>query len=108
MIHLYHGTWEVLATPDGRLQIGDRTHRYLFWEAAWAPLTIEPAPDTVIRLFLVLSGHDQPVVAGNPALPRYERHGFTVFEWGGCHGGRLQSNHAGELAQAKEPTITNA
>lgn len=51
---------------------------------AYAPLTVEPRPDTVIRLFMVFEGHDSPVSTEPAALPRHERRGFTVVEWGGA------------------------
>ncbi len=52
--------------------------------AKYAALTVEPTPDTVIRLFMVFRGSDRPVRVGSPALPARERRGFTVVEWGGA------------------------
>lgn len=49
----------------------------------WAPLTVEPRPDAVIRLYIVIQGADEPVRVGSPPLPVAERRGFTVVEWGG-------------------------
>ena len=53
------------------------------WDAR-ARLQIDPAPDTVVRLFMLLEPTDTPVATGDPALPRHERHGFTAVEWGGA------------------------
>jgi hypothetical protein len=50
-----------------------------------AELDIDPAPDTVIRVFMVWKGLDRAVEISAPmptAIP--ERNGFTVIEWGGA------------------------
>lgn len=52
--------------------------------AAYAQLHVEPAPDTVIRPFMIFRRSDTPVDVGAPALPQRERKGFTVVEWGGA------------------------
>lgn len=142
------GHWHVHAEPDGSLRVGERSLRYLFWEAegapfgldpsasgvvagreagawlealavshgltgpetadlvsywlpelsahafvrvqlvseafdAWAPLVVEPSPDTLIRLFFVWAPCEGPAVARPLPLPP-ERRGFTVVEWGGA------------------------
>lgn len=49
-----------------------------------AELDIEPAPDTVIRVFMVWQGLDRAVDIAEPTLPEAPaREGFTVVEWGG-------------------------
>lgn len=63
--------FNVVAFPDSLYQ-------------AYAPMRVQPEPDTLIRLFMVFEGHDSPVWTGNPALPSYDRKGFTVVEWGGA------------------------
>ncbi|MCB9670204.1 MAG: hypothetical protein H6734_12075 [Alphaproteobacteria bacterium] len=49
----------------------------------WAPLTVEPRPDAVVRLYFVLQGLEEPVRVGSPPLPSADPSGFTVVEWGG-------------------------
>jgi hypothetical protein len=49
-----------------------------------APLTISPAPASVLRVFMVYKPLAQPVAAEPPAeRPTFARQGFTVVEWGG-------------------------
>ena len=49
-----------------------------------APLDITPAPDTVIRVFMVWHASENFVEIPVPNLPAApERNGFTVIEWGG-------------------------
>ena len=49
-----------------------------------AELNIEPAPDTVIRVFMVWQGLDKAIDIAEPTLPATPaRDGFTVVEWGG-------------------------
>lgn len=49
-----------------------------------AELDIEPAPDTVIRVFMVWQGLDKAIDIAEPTLPATPaRDGFTVVEWGG-------------------------
>ncbi len=49
-----------------------------------APLTIEPKPDTVIRLLMDFTPLDQPISVKPYAMPKAPtREGFTVIEWGG-------------------------
>ncbi|MCX6777303.1 MAG: hypothetical protein NT157_00250 [Candidatus Micrarchaeota archaeon] len=45
-------------------------------------LKVEPKPDTVIRVMLVVEGLDGPVDAVKPVIATPERNGFTVVEWG--------------------------
>ena len=46
-------------------------------------LTIDPAPDTLIRVFMAWQGLDQPVEVETQNLTDPERIGFTAVEWGG-------------------------
>ena len=49
-----------------------------------AALTIEPAPDTLIRVFLAWQGLQRPVEIPPQPLIAPERVGFTAVEWGGA------------------------
>ena len=53
-----------------------------------AQLTIDPAPDTLIRVFMAWQGLDQPVEVEPQTLTAPERTGFTAVEWGGAEVGR--------------------
>ena len=46
-------------------------------------LTIDPAPDTLIRVFMAWQGLDQPVEVEPQTFTAPERIGFTAVEWGG-------------------------
>lgn len=48
-----------------------------------APLYVAPKPDTVIRVFLDMSGYDHPINIPRQSLHSTHRSGFTVVEWGG-------------------------
>ncbi|MBQ7299787.1 MAG: hypothetical protein IJW77_08100 [Clostridia bacterium] len=49
-----------------------------------APLEITPAPDTLLRVFMVWQASEEYVDIPAPTLPTApERNGFTVVEWGG-------------------------
>jgi len=48
-----------------------------------AKLTIEPKPDTLIRVFLDFAGLEQPVVLRPQKLTTSDRRGFVAVEWGG-------------------------
>lgn len=48
-----------------------------------AKLDISPAPDSMLRVFMVYRPLDEPVKAEEQELPTFERNGFTVVEWGG-------------------------
>lgn len=51
---------------------------------SYAPLTVNPLPDTVIRVFFDYKGLDAPMSVPTQILPKTpERIGFTVVEWGG-------------------------
>lgn len=49
-----------------------------------APLSITPAPDSMLRVFMVYQPLEKPVEIPEQALQPFERAGFTVVEWGGC------------------------
>lgn len=48
-----------------------------------APLTVSPAPDTSIRVYMAYTPLEEPVESAPQALPHYARRGFTLVEWGG-------------------------
>ncbi|MFA6512434.1 MAG: hypothetical protein WCV86_04920 [Patescibacteria group bacterium] len=48
-----------------------------------APLTVTPAPDTVIRVLMDFTALDAPISAEPYTIHTPERKGFTVIEWGG-------------------------
>ena len=48
-----------------------------------AKLTVSPAPDTVIRVFMAWKGVDNLIEIEPQTLTSPERNGFTVVEWGG-------------------------
>jgi len=48
-----------------------------------APLSVSPKPDTSIRVFLDFVGLDKKIDIASQTLPKYERKGFTLVEWGG-------------------------
>ena len=49
-----------------------------------AKLAVNPAPDTLIRVFMAWQASDTPVVLENQELSAPDRTGFTVVEWGGA------------------------
>jgi len=50
-----------------------------------APLTITPAPDAILRVFMVFAPLEEPVDIMPPAAaPAFTRAGFTAVEWGGA------------------------
>ena len=48
-----------------------------------AELQIDPAPDTLIRIFMAWKAVDAFVDLSNQELTAPDRAGFTVVEWGG-------------------------
>ncbi|MBQ4578630.1 MAG: hypothetical protein IJA84_06150, partial [Clostridia bacterium] len=48
-----------------------------------APLTVTPAPDSILRVFMAWRPLEAPVDIPAQTLPAFERCGFTVVEWGG-------------------------
>lgn len=49
-----------------------------------APLSVEPSPDTVIRVFMDYEGLDYPLDVVEQKIVTPERIGFVVAEWGGA------------------------
>ena len=49
-----------------------------------AKLTIDPAPDTLLRVFMAWKPLDKAVEIPAQSLTAPERTGFTAVEWGGC------------------------
>ena len=49
-----------------------------------AKLTMEPAPDTLLRVFMAWKPLEKPVEIPAQELTSPERVGFTAVEWGGC------------------------
>jgi hypothetical protein len=45
-------------------------------------LTVDPPPDSVLRLWLVIFGEEQCPVMEQPLPTGFDRKGFTVVEWG--------------------------
>jgi hypothetical protein len=48
-----------------------------------APLSIEPKPDTIIRVLMDFEALDENKSVKEQELPKINRNGFTVIEWGG-------------------------
>ena len=51
--------------------------------ATQAPLHIQPAPETLIRVFMVYQPLAAPIDWPQQQLPKARRQGYTVVEWGG-------------------------
>lgn len=49
----------------------------------YAPLTIDPKPNTVIRVFMDYTLLQEPIQVREPMITTPARNGFTVVEWGG-------------------------
>lgn len=49
-----------------------------------APLTVTPAPDSVLRVFMAWQALEEPVELPEQELPAFQRQGFTLVEWGGA------------------------
>ena len=49
-----------------------------------AKLTIDPAPDTLLRIFMAWKPLDKFLEIPAQSLTAPERTGFTAVEWGGC------------------------
>ena len=49
-----------------------------------ARLTVEPAPDALLRVFMAWRPLEAPVPIEAQEFPAFERRGFTVVEWGGA------------------------
>lgn len=49
-----------------------------------AALSINPQPDTLLRVFMAWKGLDKPMEVSPQMLEPVQRTGFTVVEWGGA------------------------
>ena len=49
-----------------------------------APLSIEPRPDSLLRVFMVVRPLKEPITLIPQKIPSFERKGFSVVEWGGA------------------------
>lgn len=49
-----------------------------------AKLHIEPAPNSVLRVFMAWQGLEERIEVKPQVLDGFVRDGFTVVEWGGC------------------------
>ena len=49
-----------------------------------ARLEISPAPDSLLRVFMVFKSMDGPADIEPQSFPRFDRQGFTAVEWGGA------------------------
>lgn len=49
-----------------------------------AELTVTPAPDSVLRVFMMFEASDEYRELPAQVFEPFERKGFTVVEWGGC------------------------
>ncbi|MDR0883706.1 MAG: hypothetical protein LBN05_03755 [Oscillospiraceae bacterium] len=59
------------------------TFQWTEYEKA-APLVVNPAPDSTLRVFMVYKPLTAPVAVPAPAeRPAFDRKGFTLVEWGG-------------------------
>ena len=66
---------------------GNAYNRIAFQTEAYtdaARLTVTPAPDTVLRVFMAWQPLDRAVEMEPQTLTAPARTGFTVVEWGGC------------------------
>ena len=50
----------------------------------YAPLAINPQPDTLIRIFMDYKLIKSPLSAKEPRIDTPARNGFTAIEWGGA------------------------
>lgn len=48
-----------------------------------AKLNISPAPDSLLRIFMVYKPLEEPIEITAPEIENFQRKGFTVVEWGG-------------------------
>ena len=71
--------WEQREDFHGIIKIS--FHGEAYEEAA--KLEITPAPDNILRVFMVYEPLDKPIEIEPQALPALTREGFTVVEWGG-------------------------
>ena len=48
----------------------------------YAPLTINPKPDSILRVFMVYKSLEKPIEIEEQEIKFFERKGFSVVEWG--------------------------
>ena len=48
-----------------------------------AKLTVNPTPDSVLRIFMAIKSLDEPIEIEPQVFETFERKGFTLVEWGG-------------------------
>ncbi len=70
------------SAPEYGVGIVQRMLSDAYTEAA--QLTIDPAPDTLLRVFMAWKPLERAVDVPTQTLTAPERTGFTVVEWGGC------------------------
>lgn len=51
-----------------------------------AQLTVSPAPESVLRVFMAWQGLERPVEVPPQTFAPFVRQGFTLVEWGGAEG----------------------
>lgn len=49
-----------------------------------AKLTVNPKPDSMLRVFMAFKPLDEKISVPEQKLDRFERKGFALVEWGGC------------------------
>ena len=49
-----------------------------------APLHINPAPDSMLRVYMAYKPLTNPIDIEPQTFKPFERTGFSVVEWGGC------------------------
>ncbi|WP_373127835.1 hypothetical protein [Dielma fastidiosa] len=77
-------------------QLADNAYNLITFQQAdytdHARLTIDPEPDSVLRIFMVYQALNEPIDVEKMAIEPFIRHGFTVVEWGGCELKTTQAN----------------
>ena len=72
--------WAPLMQENAYNLISFQTDNY----EANAPLTINPVPDSMHRVYMAYKPLTSPVEIEPQTFESFERTGFTVVEWGGC------------------------
>ena len=72
--------WAPLMQENAYNLISFQTDNY----EANAPLTINPVPDSMLRVYMAYKPLTSPVEIEPQTFESFERTGFTVVEWGGC------------------------
>ena len=49
-----------------------------------APLQVNPAPDSMLRVYMAYKPLSAPVTIPEQTFTPFERNGFAIVEWGGC------------------------